>query len=155
MCNIRLLCKEMCVQERRASAQYACTFVNAHFTGRVHISHRARAVGLQTRPGRLLQGDEHHRLHSSRASLLWKEQHLPKWLMALTLRRAGRQAGGGAPQLDVTVKMSLSYLLSRAAKLGFVRWRGQKGRRRGGAVTKRKERAAEEEKVGVGGEGGG
>lgn len=95
MCNIRLLCKEMCVQERRASAQYACTFVNAHFTGHVHISHRTRAVGLQTRPGRLLQGDDHRRLHSSRASLLWKEQHLPKWLMALTLRRqAGRQEAG-------------------------------------------------------------
>lgn len=34
----------------------------------------------------------------------------------------GRQADrGGAPQLDVTGEMSLSYLLGRAAKLGFVR----------------------------------
>ena len=34
----------------------------------------------------------------------------------------GRQADrGGAPQLDVTGEMSLSYLLGRAAKPGFVR----------------------------------
>lgn len=96
MCNIRLLYRKMYVQERMASAQYACTFVRAHFTGRVHISQRARAVGLQMRPWRLLQGDGHRRrCRSSRASLLWKEQHLPKWLIALTLRRAGSRQEAG------------------------------------------------------------
>lgn len=47
--------------------------------------------------------------------IAFEEQPLLRFLQ-------GRQADrGGAPQLDVTGEMSLSYLLGRAAKPGFVR----------------------------------
>ena len=75
--------------------------------------------------------------------IAFEEQHLPSWLMVSDFCRGRRADRGGAPQLDVTGEMSLSYLSGRAAKPGFVTSRDGERKTRGEERDETRQRVKE------------